>query len=381
MYHKRKRIAIIHPMLSLGGASAVAVWTIEALKATYDVTLITIKRVNLAEFNNFFGSNIQENEITIKQVWRLSEVIPNGYLLKVHLAQRCYKQHLNEYDLAIATNCEMDLGKRGIQYIHIPVWNDEVVRQIGHLPNRRIHKKGVLRSIYKSGCMFLSGFSEQRMKQNITLVNSNWTGEKVKEVYGIESRTVYPPVLSDFPDVPWDKREEGFVCIGAIAPEKHIDMVVEIIKKIRRIEPRTHLHIIGNSPSHSYAQSTNRLCAENEDWLRWEQGLSRKQLTALVAQHKYGLHGMLNEHFGIAVAEMVKAGCIPFIPLGGGQAEIVKCNELIYKNIDDVVQKISYVVTDSAMQKVLREQLQKQSQQFSINTFIESIRNIIQDVI
>jgi glycosyltransferase involved in cell wall biosynthesis len=381
MYHKRKRIAIIHPMLSMGGASAVAVWTIEALKAAYDVTLITIKRVNLAEFNNFFGSNIQEDEITIKQVWRLSEVIPNGYLLKVHLAQRYYKQHLNEYDLAIATNCEMDLGKRGIQYIHIPILNDETIKKIGQMPGKLLHRQGYLRKIYKYTCVLLSGFCEEQMKQNITLVNSNWTGQNVKEVFGLESQTVYPPVLDDFPIISWKEREEGFVCIGCVSLQKGVETIIEIIRKIRQVKPQIHLHIIGRSSDKKLGKKINRLCSQNADWLFWEKKLSRKQLTALVAQHKYGLHGMLNEHFGIAVAEMVKAGCIPFIPPGGGQTEIVKCNELIYKNIDDAVQKIGYVVTDSAIQKVLREQLQKQSQQFSINIFIESIRNIVQDVI
>jgi glycosyltransferase involved in cell wall biosynthesis len=376
-----KKIALIHPVFNLGGAAAVAVWIIEALKADYDITLITTGPVSLSKINEFFGSNIREGEVKIKCIGRFLGIAPKGFLMKHHLAQRYYKHHCGEFDLAISSVSEMDFGCRGIQYIHIPIWNDEVVRQIGNLSNRGIHCKGLLRSIYKFGCMFLSGFSEQRMKQNITLVNSNWTGEKVKDTYGIESKTIYPPVMSDFPDVPWDEREEGFVCIGDIVPGKCIDKVIEIVKNIRRIKSRMHLHIIGNSPSHSYAQSINQLCAENGDWLRWEQGLSRKQLISSVVRHKYGIHGMPYEHFGIAVAEMAKAGCITFVPNSGGQVEIVADKRLVYENVEDAVAKIISVMNNSEIQEVLREQLLQQSQQFSIQTFIQSIKVIVHEAL
>ena len=42
-----------------------------------------------------------------------------------------------------------------------------------------------------------------------------------------------------------------------------------------------------------------------------------------MAQHRYGIHTMENEHFGIGVAEMVRAGCIPFVHDSGGPVEIV----------------------------------------------------------
>jgi glycosyltransferase involved in cell wall biosynthesis len=38
---------------------------------------------------------------------------------------------------------------------------------------------------------------------------------------------------------------------------------------------------------------------------------------------RYGIHGMLDEHFGMAPAELAAAGCIVFVPNDGGQVEIV----------------------------------------------------------
>ena len=42
-----------------------------------------------------------------------------------------------------------------------------------------------------------------------------------------------------------------------------------------------------------------------------------------MASHRYGIHGMREEHFGMAPAEMVRAGVIVWVPRGGGQMEIV----------------------------------------------------------
>ena len=50
---------------------------------------------------------------------------------------------------------------------------------------------------------------------------------------------------------------------------------------------------------------------------------SRDEVRALMATHRYGIHGMREEHFGMAPAELARAGCIVWVPRGGGQMEIV----------------------------------------------------------
>ena len=42
-----------------------------------------------------------------------------------------------------------------------------------------------------------------------------------------------------------------------------------------------------------------------------------------MASHRYGIHGMREEHFGMAPAELARAGAIVWVPRGGGQMEIV----------------------------------------------------------
>lgn len=378
---KKPRIAIIHPGWSLGGAGAVALWTLEALKKDYDLTLITTENVNFAELNAFFGSKLKSGEVEVRKIFNFRGSMLDGFLLKIALAQRYWKRHHKEFDLAIATRCEIDLGEPGIQYIHCPIWNDDVLRQLGQLPAGWQYRKGVPRRFYKLLCKYISKFNAIRMKQNITLVNSNWMGERVEETYGIKSRTVYPPVKEDFPQVPWEEREEGVVCLGTVSPGKHVEEIVTIIGQARLERPQVHLHIIGGCSDPAYAKRIRRLCEQNREWLFWEGKLPRERLTRLVAKHKYGIHGMPNEHFGIAVAEMVKAGCIPFVPNSGGQVEIVGDTRLLYADPKEAVDKILYVLQHEEIQTELRGHLHTQGQSFSATAFMKLIKEIVEQVL
>jgi glycosyltransferase involved in cell wall biosynthesis len=203
-------------------------------------------------------------------------------------------------------------------------------------------------------------------------------GKQVKETYNIDTLTVYPPVNDDFLEIPWDECEEGFVCMGTVSPGKHVEDMILIIEKVRQEGFPVHFHIIGSCSDPVYAKKIKRLCEENHEWLFWEGRLSRKQLTYLVAKHKYGIHGMPNEHFGIAVAEMVKAGCVPFVPNSGGQVEIVQDRRLIYEDTEDAVYKIINILNNEVIQKDIRKNLLKRSAQFSTKVFMESIRTIVE---
>jgi len=350
------------------------------LKKDYDLTLITTEDVNFPELNAFFGTDLKPGEVeTLEARLPLGHWL-NGFLMKIAAAEKYYQIHRKDYDLAIATRCEMDLGEPGIQYIPCPIWNDQMLRETGQLPTGWQYRKGFLRWTYRRIAMWIGQYREERMKQNITLVDSNWIGERVREAYGIEAKTVYPPVKNDFIRIPWNEREEGFVCIGAVSSGKHVEKMISIIDQVRQVSVQVHFHIIGGCSDPTYAKKIARLCEENCKWLFWEGKVPREELVRLVARHKYGIHGMPNEHFGIAVAEMVKAGCIPFVPNGGGQVEIVQDRRLIYEDTEDAVCKIVNILNNEVIQKDIGKELLKRSTQFSTKVFIESIRAIVEQV-
>jgi len=188
----------------------------------------------------------------------------------------------------------------------------------------------------------------------------------------------YPPVVNDFPKMSWEKREFGFVCIGRISREKELLKVISIIKKIRVLTKNGHLHIIGTNDDFPYYAKIKEIVCQNSNWLFLEENLSRQALTMLVAKHRFGIHGMKEEHFGISVAEMIMAGCVVFVPNSGGQKEIIgELPELLYETPDEAVEKIYHVIKNKTLLKDLRQKLEKRTCLFSHERFIKEIRKIV----
>jgi glycosyltransferase involved in cell wall biosynthesis len=87
---------------------------------------------------------------------------------------------------------------------------------------------------------------------------------------------------------------------------------------------------------------------------------------------------MAEEHFGIAVAEMVRAGCVVFVPDGGGQVEIVgQEDRLRYTSAADAVAKILQVMRDPDAQAALRGRLAARKDLFGAERFVRRVQEIV----
>jgi len=234
-------------------------------------------------------------------------------------------------------------------------------------------------AVYYAACARVMGGSVSEIARNVTLANSAWTAERMRALCPeVDVSVVHPPVLADFPDVPWARRENGFVCIGRIAGEKQLDRVVSILAAVRPAVPDVHLHVIGSRGGRADYRRFMRLARHHRQWVHVSEDLSRAELAELVARHRYGIHGMQEEHFGIAPAEMTRAGCIVFLPAGGGQVEIVGGDDrLLYSQPDEAVAKIVQVLTHAEDQASLRTYLAGRAGLFSAERFVGSIREVV----
>ena len=172
----------------------------------------------------------------------------------------------------------------------------------------------------------IADFSLDRMKQNVTLVNSDWTGAHVSRFLGITTHTLYPPVADPAPGAPWAERHNGFLAIGRISPEKEYERVMTILARVRERVPDRHAdhrrHVGSPRAAVSRSAVRARAIARIVDRVP-AQRQPRRASARLMATHRYGIHGMREEHFGMAPAELARAGCIVWVPRGGGQMEIV----------------------------------------------------------
>jgi glycosyltransferase involved in cell wall biosynthesis len=208
--------------------------------------------------------------------------------------------------------------------------------------------------------------------------NSVWTRDLLRQRFGVDSEVVYPPVAGEYPDIPWSEREDGFVMIGRLAPEKGFASVVGILAEVRRRKP-VHLHIVGRRERGAYARELEALCRRHGDWIRLEGEMYGPRKAAFLARHKYGISGRRNEAFGIAVADMVKAGCLVWVPDGGGQTEIVDHPALIYSGTGHASALILAALEDPEVEGVLLRHFERRREIFSTGRFIAEIEAVIRD--
>lgn len=378
----RCRVLIVQPTLRPpGGGQAVAAWMIQALQDHYDVGLMCWEAPDVAAVNRAYGTAIRADLVRTHLVpaamrHALSVIPLRLALLRWSLLVRSAKQVVPEYDVLVSAENEVDLGRPAIQYVHYP-------RQLRPRPKadlRWYHRPAFVVDAYYALSEWITKVSFERMKENLTLANSTWTADRLRSHYHIGDVIVaHPPVAGTFPDVPWDARENGFLCIGRFAQEKNLERVIGMVDAVRRRVPDVHLHLIGGRDSRSYFRRVERLAKAHAPWVHIDEDLPRDRLIELIAQHRYGLHGMDDEHFGIAPAEMVRGGCIVFVPNSGGQVDIVGREEqLVYDTPDAGVAKIVRTLTSPDEQARLRTQLAAHKEVFSAERFMTTIRDAVE---
>jgi glycosyltransferase involved in cell wall biosynthesis len=374
----RRRVLLMQGSVNPpGGSQAIAAWILQALKDHHDVTLCTATPVDLPAMNKFYGTSLTPTGFRIVSVstslQRMLEAAPIPLaLLRGALFWRRALAETPAHDVLISGSNEADFGRPGIQYIHYP-WN---VRPRPTVDLRWYHLGPLLRLYYRV-CDDVAEFSASGSQQNLSLVNSDWTGVICRRL-GLTTRTLYPPVTTTFPDVPWAARENAFICVGRIAPEKELDRVIDIVGKVRERDPAVRLHLVGSRGPRGYTRRILGRVRRHADWITLHENLPHARLVQLVARQRYGIHGMLEEHFGIAVAEMISAGCIVFVPNGGGQVEIVgRDDRVLYGTVDEAVTKIRRVMDDRAGQERLSADMAARRELFSAERFCAAMREIV----
>jgi glycosyltransferase involved in cell wall biosynthesis len=381
---RRPKVAIVHPKLGFGGSETRALWLLEALKRDYDVCLITGGKVDLLRLNEYYGTRLSPQEFSIREVRMplgLQGTAKFAGLRRAFL-QRYLKRVSLEFDVMISGYNPCDFGIRGIQCIgdfaFVREWRLALHPSLQNY-RRWWYGDSPLRNAYLAFCNLVSKPNPDAWKRNVTVANSGWSAGCLRREFGIEARTVYPPVADDFPAIPYQEKENGFVCIGRVVPEKRMDAIIELLGRVREDGCDIHLHLLGGIDDSQYGRRLKQLCAKHHDWVFPEGLVFGRRKKELMARHRFGINACENESFGIAVAEMVKAGCIVFVPNGGGQVEIVNHPALIYEDDADAVRKIEAVLANAALQGSLREHLSQGAQRFSVSNFQGAMQNLVRE--
>lgn len=365
-----------------GGSNCVAAWLLEALRGRYALTVLLWRAPDLKRVNRFYGTSLRPGDFEIRRIpraqQRLFRLAPTPMAhLRISVTTR-YARHLlrrEAFDVVLSCDGEMDFGQPGIQYVNFP---------FHYLPrpvcdNRWYHHLfPPAVTAYWRFCAWIGQSSQDGIRRNLSLANSDWTGRKFRELYGTGALTLYPPVPGEFHQRPWADREDGFVCIGRISQEKNLETVISILTDLRQRGHTLRLHLVGSPDSPSYTRKILAL-ADARSWVDVHFDLPRAELLELMAANRYGIHGMVGEHFGIAPAELQRAGAIVFVPSEGGPTEIVDHDpHVIYDSPEEAVEKIDRILTDGELRAAVRAGVQARKDRFSAERFMAEIRAAVE---
>ena len=370
----RRALVVDHGLNSPGGGTCVAAYALTALRRDFEVTLLSWHPVDFVPVNDAFGTDLSKDDFRLRRVpdwWRRVHRLTRlpllpGTLLRRHARTLLQTDH---FDLVVSTTNEIDVGIPAIQYVHYP-WAfypcpDTDYRWYDMVPLARL---------YHAMADRISGTSNPGIARNVTLANSEWTARRFRQWYGGEARVLYPPVPVDLPPLPWGQRVDTFACIGRMSAEKNVTGVIDILTEVRRRGHPVSLMICGQRDAPAYERLV-RAAALGRDWISLALDLTRAELLARVARCRFGIHGMVGEHFGIAVAEMVRLGCVCFAPRDGGTAEILGSDaSLLYTSPEDAVTRICHLLQNAEALGQSRTHLAECARLFSAERFMDEFR-------
>jgi hypothetical protein len=253
----RPRVLIAHPYLHpSGGGNSVAAWAVEALRDEFEVTLALLGPVDCEAVNRNFGTSLLPQDFTLRiappSLRTLLRCFPTpGALLQQCVTMR-WAQTLdrkNRFDALLSTQNEADLGRPGLQYVHYP-WAylprpDIEMRWFHYIP-------GVLNG-YRDFCRRVARASDDGLRRNVSLANSEFVSGRIRDVHGMESRILYPPVPGGFPQIAMVDRVQGIVALGRMNGCKRWDMAVEILDRVRSQGNDLSLTLISHRDDPDYA--------------------------------------------------------------------------------------------------------------------------------
>ncbi|MFA5505694.1 MAG: glycosyltransferase [Vulcanimicrobiota bacterium] len=359
----KKILFVQHSVSPPGGGPGVGAFMLDVLKQHGAIDLLTLEPFRPEQIDEYYGTSLSQAKIRPLLVdswilkWTKRLGLPHG-LIKLHVLMRAAKRLFagkDNYDLVCSGYDEHDLGRPCVQYIHYP-WNlyPRPDAPPGWNENP-VLSRFIL--VYNFLCRRLSGFSYRSIYQNLTLVNSNWTGEKARARYPeLDFLVVHPPALAEKVEGDGLPREERFLSIGRCAPEKEWLKLVDIVAGLRARGHNVGLTLAGSRNTGWYEDQLREKQAEVGNWLNLELDFSRSRLQELLRSHRYGLHGMKQEHYGMAVAELVLGGCLTSVHDDGGQVEIVTNPMLRYCSPEDAVEKWDRVLASEELRQALLEE-------------------------
>jgi len=227
--------------------------------------------------------------------------------------------NVRQYDVVISISHAVSHGIRTSKdQIHI-AYVCTPMRYAWHLQDDYLHLHHLDKPIIGSAARLILNLMRHWDKTSSArtdhvLAISDWTAQKIRQAWGMESKVIHPPVdVSRFH--PANKREGYYLHVSHLVPYK---MTAEIIRAFNELN--LPLVIIGDGPE---LPNLQKLAKENIKLL----GHQSDEVVADFMNKAKAFVYMAVEDFGIVMVEAQAAGCPVIAYEKGGAAEIVRDGE------------------------------------------------------
>lgn len=222
------------------------------------------------------------------------------------------------------------------------------------------------------------------------ICNSNFTKEVIDREFIVSSEVIYPPVNIKTTSI---KKYNIILSVGRFTKTLHRkrqDILVSAFKQLVDQGLKDwKLKLIGSSKEGK--EIVSKLMGQAKGYpieiiVDVEHGrLEKEYASAAIFWHAagYGIDEKKNpqlvEHFGIATAEAMSAGCVPIVINKGGQPEIVKTGEngYLWDSTDSLKKITLQLIRSPDKMKKLSKEAEKASNKFSKERFCSDLSTLI----
>ena len=376
------RVGILdHLSPRLGGAQLVVAWIASVLSRQAQVELIHGGRgyrlATLAAAFELDLSPVKERVLEVPHTFARS--------LRDELAEeRGFDRALTEgYDLFIYSGHGIppySWAARAIAYCHFPFEASSLLTAESdpRWTHRTSLSQWLRRQLYsRRWRKRLSGYTD-------VVANSRFTAGWIERLWGVPAHVVYPPVAATAPP---RQRENVIASLGRIVhnDRKSAAAQIEAFARVRgRLGGDWHLAIMGFCADVAEDRAGLERLRELARGLPVEfvvnaprQEILARLAAAKIFWHTTGLADLLStepcymEHFGIATVEAMQLGCVPIVPAGGGQPEIVEhgTSGFVCESFDALEQHTVDLASDGPRVGVMSQAAIKRGEAFNPAAF------------
>lgn len=380
-----KNVGLFHIPCHANGGGEKVLWAIvnklvEEKKYNIHIYSDTIKDKDLmiSKVNKFFGYSLSTKDFNLIE-------LPEGYLTYSEhwTVFSRYLEGLSHYlvafraldvympDIFVETFTAhfspiavklLNPKLKVMTYVHYPFTGPHVLE--AYLNEAMDDLQGVksrifaaIKYVYHGGLYYL--YKWMGSFSDVCFTNSSWTQKHMEANWGDKCEVLYPPCnVDEFWNQDFKTKDKVVVSLGQYRPEKRHDLQLDMMKYHLEKHPNSDIKfkILGSGKFEESEKAFQRLQKRVKDEkiknVELLKDLPFDTLKNTIRSATFGVHTMIDEHFGISIVELLSGGLVTLAHNSAGPKDDILGNgkEALYgilaNNDQDFKEKFDQMLTE-----------------------------------